>query len=344
VIDHLQVEFLRVFAFVRSNAAVADREIVSMAFPPDITATAPGWGRRIAPFVLGGLALGCAASAASAQFEFRSWSERGIIYEEALPELIDQREMRQIIAESGYRIKGRLRRNGRVYIADVRDRRGRSVRLIIDGIHGNIVQSFRGPDPDLQNSRRSRYSSRDSVDEPRVLVPDVMRKSTKARKPKVRKKTLKTARKPATVITRRPLAAPAAPPIMPDKPVAVSRQPAQPTRVVPVEQAAPNIIPDNVLATRPAKHMSRRLLPPPADPAPVKVDPPEKSAVPGKDVAGEMARSGAVAPPIQPVLPVQTPSQSPGSGSTSARALIAPLDNPGKRRDIEKPVAVAPLQ
>ena len=292
-----------------------------MAFPPNFDRKNCEIVRISKVFVLAGIMLAAAASAASAQFHFRTWSDRGVIYEEPLRELIGTREMRHIIFDYGYRIKGRLRRNGRVYVADVRDLRGRSFRLIVDGIHGDILQRFTSRAPQLRDRPQRRFSRGEPVGRPRALVPDVKKKSSqkrKARKAKRPRKALRTARKPKKTIIRRPLA----PPIVPEKPAVAAKKPARAKPTPPVVQAAPKIIPDRANNAKPKPIIEKTelppaaapLLPPPVKPAPVKVAPPKKSAAVGN------------------------------AGSTNARAVVAPLDNPGKRRDVEKPVAVAPLQ
>ncbi len=53
-------------------------------------------------------------------------------------------EVRAIIGEQGMRLTGALTRNGRVFVADVRDRAGAMRRLIIDGNYGRVLQIFPG--------------------------------------------------------------------------------------------------------------------------------------------------------------------------------------------------------
>ena len=56
--------------------------------------------------------------------------------------MISPGDIYRIVADHGYRVRGRLKRNGRVYLADVVDQSGRRLRLVIDAYEGNIVQRF----------------------------------------------------------------------------------------------------------------------------------------------------------------------------------------------------------
>ncbi len=320
-------------------------------------------------FVLAASILIGASAPAQAQVGFGWWRDRGIVYEERMPELIGRRGIRRIIGQYGYRVRGPLLRNGRVYVVDVRDRRGRSLRVIVDGIEGDIVQVFRNNRPRPPGRIDRRYSRSPSVDQPRNLgrgvKPDRRKARKTVRKPKS-KKSIRTARKPSRVIVRKPLA-PLAAPSQPDvtarpvvKPASkpaikpadkrgpVAAQPKQ--AAVPAEPvAAPRIVPEKpVTAERkmavPEKPENtsvvtrsiRQILPPPIEPAPVKIDAPKKSAA--------ISKPRIVGPPIHSQENVPAVKPKAAEGSKNTRALVAPLDNPGKRRDIEKPVAVAPLQ
>lgn len=86
------------------------------------------WLRRSA---MAAILLGLGAtSPARAQFNFFGTRE-------ASPE-----DVSDTIAEHGFRLVGPLYRNGRVYLADVLDRRQRRERLVISAENGQIVQRF----------------------------------------------------------------------------------------------------------------------------------------------------------------------------------------------------------
>lgn len=74
--------------------------------------------------------LGAAATPARAQFSFFGPSE-------ASPQ-----DIYETIADHGFRLVGPLYRNGRVYLADVVDRRQRRERLVIAAESGQIIQRF----------------------------------------------------------------------------------------------------------------------------------------------------------------------------------------------------------
>ncbi|WP_319935740.1 hypothetical protein [Lichenihabitans sp. Uapishka_5] len=89
-----------------------------------------GWPRR-GLWLGGAMALGLVAST-PAWAQFSLFGSR-----EASPE-----DVSDTIAEHGFRLMGPLYRNGRVYLADVLDRRQRRERLVISAESGEIVQRF----------------------------------------------------------------------------------------------------------------------------------------------------------------------------------------------------------
>ena len=90
------------------------------------------------------LASGISAFAAPAQAQFfAGWGSQRFQIEDGL----SPGEIRASLADQGYRLLGPLRRNGRVLLADVTDRRGRSLRLIVDPFEGEILQRFLKAEP-----------------------------------------------------------------------------------------------------------------------------------------------------------------------------------------------------
>ena len=316
---------------------------------------------------------------AQAQVYFRGWNERFVLYDD-YSEFVGRREVRAILAEQGYRLRGRLRRNGQVYVADVSDGRGQSFRVIVDAIEGEIVQRFRSRQPPLPpGSIGRRYSNVDrtrdpaangsQAEGPRDLTPRLRNRSSKSankQSPSGKNRvTRKPSRKSDKVIARRPLpplepAEPAAPPIVPDTPAADVAPPASSGARPERKQAnLPNDAP---------------ILPPPERPAPVIVPKTEieaaKPAAKSEAKSGDGSTSGktaarsdavsdgAVKGPAEDTIEnakkpqdsqpkvrvVGPPIVAPSTGPVSEKVKVAPLDNPGKRRDIEKPVGVAPLQ
>jgi len=275
----------------------------------------------VASAIAGGVVLSF-TTASQAQVFYPYWRGPAIAYErDFLPELIGNREMRRILFYRGYRIDGRLRRNGHVYVADVRDRRGRSLRLIVDVLDGRILEAFSGRI--RTPKRRFSHSGRQPLD----LGPKV-----KPGRAKPVRKPTGVARKPSPRIVSRPLA----PLVKPQAPARVEKRSAKPA--IAARPAGPKVVPDRQpaanreIAPKQETVIARRsppLLPPPAPPAPVEIDIPKKAAT--------LAPRRGEGPPLQPER---------GAGAISSRGSgvgVAPLDDPGKRRNVEKPVAVAPL-
>jgi hypothetical protein len=348
---------------------------------------------------------------AQAQVYFRTWNERFVLYDD-YPEFVGRREVRSILAEHGYRLRGRLRRNGQVYVADVSDRRGRPFRVIVDAIDGEIVQRFRSRQPPRPPGSLGRwYSNVDRTDDPgaggpqadgpRELTPQLRKRSSQTANrtspPGKSRVTRKPVRNSDKVIARRPLpplepAKPVAPPIVPDTPAAVAAPPAssgaRPERkqanvpinspiLPPPEKPAPVIVPKTETSTpqpaepkagdsaRPGKAMAR------TDPAgdasltgvrtgKANVGAAKSDGAKSDGAKSDATRSGdtsVTSPAADSVEKAEKPQDSqpkvrvvgppivaPSTGPVNQKVKVAPLDNPGKRRDIEKPVGVAPLQ
>ncbi len=117
---------------------------------------------------LGNLALMAGLTLpAPAHAQFFNWGVQPQPYEAQVTmpvEVIYQR-----IARQGYRVVRPLERNGRVLIADVIDRRGREVHLVIDARDGGILQSF-------ANTGRPQLS-------PPGLIPGARTPARQAREP-----------------------------------------------------------------------------------------------------------------------------------------------------------------
>lgn len=100
----------------------------------------PATRRRVfAVGIAGGLLV---TLAGSAQAQFFGWWGTPPAY--GVPEnaMISPNEIYRLVAGHGYQISGRLERNGRVYMIDVIDPRGRAMRLVIDAYEGDILQRF----------------------------------------------------------------------------------------------------------------------------------------------------------------------------------------------------------
>lgn len=87
-------------------------------------------GVRGTTLLAAALMAGLAATPARAQFNFFGPSE------------VSPQDIYDTVAEHGFRLVGPLYRNGRVYLADVIDRRQRRERLVIAAENGQIVQRF----------------------------------------------------------------------------------------------------------------------------------------------------------------------------------------------------------
>lgn len=337
------------------------------------------------------IAAVCAVSAllattvpAQAQVFFRWWNEP-IYVERYAPELMTRGEVRAMLRSRGFALRGPIRRNGHVYIADVRTRRGASVRLIIDAVEGRIVERFVDSTPprpprNLENrySRRTDPDNR-GFDEPSVdrsRLPYFERPETAGREKSrpAKPKTEKQSARPATRKARRtkdivkrdlpppktadpaplaprvvyPAAKPAATPPsvaarpqpqrLPVEEPAARRQITLPQPVAPkIEKHAPAPNPPTTTAARPAE----------SDVAPRKPKmrflKPERAAAKPAAAAQTPGNSSLLPPPALPAE-VKVPVELKTKRNAKPRLGVAPLDDPGQRRDIPKPVAVAPLQ
>jgi hypothetical protein len=193
-----------------------------------------------AAFLIGGLS----ATPARAQFSFFGPSE------------VSPQDIYDTVAEHGFRLIGPLYRNGRVYLADVIDRRQRRERLVIAAENGQIVQRFlvdigggagpRGPVPQVAPPRDDSFFShltRGWDDEPpprpplgldnggdrvQVPAPTAPAAAPRRREPRVVTRTEGTVPPPGSV-TSSPLPVPAPQPAKPDagkKPDATASAPA----------------------------------------------------------------------------------------------------------------------
>ncbi|MDF2114099.1 hypothetical protein PY365_00820 [Roseiarcaceae bacterium H3SJ34-1] len=84
-------------------------------------------------------------------------------------------DIRMSLSEEGYQVVGGLQINGRVYIANVRDRRGQGFRIVVDGIDGNVLQRFARATPARPPEALARGSmgGEDYFDPPRLPSPSV---------------------------------------------------------------------------------------------------------------------------------------------------------------------------
>ena len=145
-------------------------------------------------------------------------------------------EVRRDLQRRGYRVTGPLIRNGRVLLADVVDGRGRSLRLIVDPVEGEILQRFvnvdptprRDPAPDVSDPAQPAPAARarKPVSAPKVAV------RTLPAKPKVRR----DAQPPSEATLTPP---PNRAPVERVREPAVANSPAAPQRVESVAPARP---------------------------------------------------------------------------------------------------------
>jgi hypothetical protein len=91
-------------------------------------------------------------------------------------------DIRMFLSEEGYQVIGGLQVNGRVYIANVRDRRGQGFRLVVDGIEGNVLQRFARATPSRPPEALARGPMGDEeyFDPPRLPPPSVTPPSQRA--------------------------------------------------------------------------------------------------------------------------------------------------------------------
>ncbi|MGE3248543.1 MAG: hypothetical protein AB7J19_19655 [Beijerinckiaceae bacterium] len=372
----------------------------------------------LAPAALAAAVLCGQSAPAQAQVFFDWWSQPTIVYERGYNEMLGRRDIRRIVAAEGYAMRRPLRRNGRVYVADVENARGVPFRLIIDGFHGEVVQRFRhgGPPRPPENLRSRRYSvlpepqGRD-YDNPyyrggpdRDLAPPVLAPRKKAepprrakRKPARRSKT-RTASRPAQNVAPKAIESrPVAPPVVPPPvPAAAAPKPAKATAgrtVTPPETkrnrtntsvAAPPVVPPGE-----APEAARKTVRSNSDPAPKRSPVSKQKDAPAAVTAARSGDETSVErtrkPKVRFVKPKQKPEEKPAQPKQASRTILpppaapaavkvpvqkreasrkprvvypgpqqsnvarprvkgAPLDDPGKRRDIAKPVPVAPLQ
>ena len=334
------------------------------------------------------LVWAAAAPSAAAQFIFHWWDEP-VYVERYAPEFMSRGEVRAMLRARRLALRGPIRRNGRVYVVDVRDRRGGRARLIIDGVEGRIVQRFvdsMPPRPPRNIGRR--YSHRVAPDwrddeagslgarghnpyfeQPRPAEPAV-RSGRKSSKSKGKARAGKIRRGPAVV--RRTLAPPAAR-TAPPNPAPAKSAPVKsaPAKSAPANQtpAAATVVPASKPVVRRSSPVPGIAMPKPVAPqitappqtAPITTAarPDDKDAAPGNPSVrfvkpkrqGKQPAGRAATPDLRSILPppalpakVKVPVERKAQRNIKPRVPVSPLDDPGKRRDAQKPVAVAPLQ
>ena len=99
--------------------------------------------------LLGGVGAALFAAAPASAQVFGWWGYQPFEYryrvEENTP--LSGGEVRGLLARQGYRLSGPLQRNGDVLLADVADRSGRQLRLIVDRYDGRVLQRFLNAEP-----------------------------------------------------------------------------------------------------------------------------------------------------------------------------------------------------
>ncbi len=274
-------------------------------------------------------------------------------------------QVRNMLNERGMRVTGAPARNGRVFVADVRDRNGNLRRVIVDGLNGEVLQSFPGQAPAGQV-----YAGRPvdpAVDpdyvpqnEPRV-IQGIGRSGGLTNKPlpgaristqKKGKPAKKTAAKPpaaravpaATPMVPPPLVPASAAPVVPAPAIAAPRTPVAPAPL----QTTPEQQPQPVAATpavpiesreSPASLATPAAVTPGVHPSPVMGEAsggqptPRQATKAARDADPQADRSRRRVRFLKPDVPV-VPEGVQQSGAVAAPA--APLDSP-------RPVASKPI-
>lgn len=274
-------------------------------------------------------------------------------YEPAYPGPLRAAEIAGIVAEEGFRLLGRPRLNGQVYLVDVKDRRGRDLRLIVDAYEGIILQSHLAAVPRPPGELRDRRAAVPPVIEdweapPRIPAPQITpvpggeQRATRPAEP-ARPKA-QPRQKPATAaIENKPLPAPAPVPAQPEtaRPAPPKAAPSEASRVTqPGEEKKPAAsapTPPQAALPEPAKATPEQPKPvPPAQvtPAPqnkpaaggVPADLPKeegKAATAGKEGVGSgtKAEPRVVGVPIAPLDDARPPSDRPAT----PRVPVAPF-------------------
>ncbi len=279
-------------------------------------------------------------------------------------------QVRNMLNERGMRVTGAPTRNGRVFVADVRDRNGIERRVIVDGLHGQVLQSFpaslvRQARPPVGPGQGGQvYAGRPldpEVDpdyvpqiEPRV-IPGIGRNGASEHKPlpgsrisnqKKGKPAKKIAAKPP-IGKIAPGVAPLAPALAaPSVPAPAVAAPVTPVAPAPV-QAAPEQVPQPVATTpaMPAENNAAPISPatPAASTSPVtgepEMQPPQphqavKAAKEPEPLVDRARRRVRFLKPDAPVVPEGV--QQPGVVAAPA----PPVDSP--RPVAAKPAAPAP--
>lgn len=354
-------------------------------------------GYATAALIMAGMPI----APASAQ-DFFGWSHRGYTYFEPAPvhvpppyvvrdpygprgpqralDGLSARQVEAMLARRGLQLVRPVQRNGKIYLADVRTRRGDQARLVVDGYYGDILQRFPGahpPRPPAPMGRMARVP--DNTDRglglppgaPRVITgvepppPLLNANPSPARAGKKQRPKKKVAARPAPV--PRASMPPAATPLAVAPPAAASpalapapvvSAPAQtPAPAVAARSVAPVVIAPPAAAPRPEPARTRTSALPrePAQTVEPLEQPVAKAAIPAPPPVTRAAppaakSSGIDLPPAAPVILPDTGKREEASSRRirnprvvypgGADGAPAPMVTPAQPG---KPVPVAPL-
>ena len=216
------------------------------------------------------------------------------------PRPLSGAQVRDQLRARGLHVTGAMSRNGRVYVADVRDRAGAQRRVIVDGYYGRVLQSFpptavrQPPQPGPRYAGRPVSPDVDADLMPPapgtgpMVIPGVGAEPQRPRASQPKKKT-------APRVATRPPATRTPPAAMPAIPPAASA----PASVPPLQDAAPQV----------------PVIPEPA--------PPPAAALPAPQASPESPPAQAAVPPVTPAQPV-SPATTPGAAAAPATGETAP--------------------
>lgn len=127
--------------------------------------------RTFAAASFAGLMAAGGAAQAQVWFEFRPWGGGPRVYEEAppvvygrapeyymAPDALPPVVVRRIVERRGFGVVGPVQLSGDVYVVPVEDRRGRTMRIVVDAASGELVERipFEGPPRPPANMGRAR--------------------------------------------------------------------------------------------------------------------------------------------------------------------------------------------